>query len=235
MRSGVSSRGPKLLLGLSILCVALGGAGLASAQEQPPTARLTGRAIAEALRSGGYVVYFRHATSNQDQADTDDPRLKRCEGQRNLSEDGRRMARDFGVAFKALGVPVGRVITSPYCRTVDTAKLAFGRHEDSDALFFAAGVDKQGRAAQRVELLRMLSTLPTPGTNTILVSHHANLKEATGLWPKREGDAHVFQPKSGGTFEYVGEVTSEQWTRWAQETAGAPRPTPAPDRAPPTR
>ena len=223
------------LLRVSILCLALGGAGLAGAQEQAPTPRLSGRAIAEALRSGGYIVYFRHATTNQEQADTDDPRLKRCEGQRNLSEDGRRMAREFGAAFKTLGVPVGRVITSPYCRTVDTAKLAFGRQEDSNALYFAAGVDKEGRTAQRAELLRMLATTPTPGTNTILVSHHANLKEATGIWPKREGDAHVFQPKPGGAFEYVGEVNPETWTRWAQETAGAPRGAPAPDRAPPTR
>src|SRR5262245_29823028 len=140
------------LVRLSILCLALGSTGLAGAQEQAPAPRLSGRAIADALRSGGYVVYFRHAATNRAPEDTDDPRLKRCEGQRNLSEEGRRMAREFGTAFKTLGVPVGRVITSPYCRTVDTGKLAFGRQEDSNALYFAVGVDKEGRAAQRTEL-----------------------------------------------------------------------------------
>jgi len=66
----------------------------------------------------------------------------------------------------------------------------------------------------------MLASPPPRGTNTVLVSHHINLKEATGVWPKREGEAHVFRPLPDGTFEYVGEVSTEAWMR----RAGTPAP-----------
>ena len=67
------------------------------------------------------LVDFRHAATNADQVDTDKLDFARCETQRNLSGDGRRMARDIGVAFKALGIRVDKVVSSPYCRTVETA------------------------------------------------------------------------------------------------------------------
>ncbi|HSS45710.1 MAG TPA: histidine phosphatase family protein [Thermoanaerobaculia bacterium] len=180
--------------------------------------------LIDGLRRGGYVIYFRHAATNPDQVDMDTAKLDRCETQRNLSPDGRRMARDLGGAFQTLRIPVGKVVTSPYCRAVDTAELAFGRHETSSALYFAMGAAKDQRESQGAELRQMLSTPPRRGTNTVIVSHHANLKEATGLWPKREGDAHVFRPRPDGGFEHVGEVAVEEWSRRAGKAAQAPRP-----------
>ena len=81
------------------------------------------------------LVYFRHAATNADQVDTDKPDFARCETQRNLSGAGRRVARDIGAAFKALGIRVDKVVSSPYCRTVETAQFAFGRNEVSPVLF----------------------------------------------------------------------------------------------------
>ena len=196
----------------------------AAAQGAPPAPMLRGRELVEALRGGGYVVYFRHATTDSSQADTDRENLERCDTQRNLSAEGRRMARDIGQAFRALGIRVGKVISSPYCRAVDTAELAFGRPEKSASLYFAIGADREARAQLSADLRRMLATAPAAGTNTVLVSHHANLKEATGLWPKREGDAHVFRPRPGGAFEHVGEAGPEDWPRWARDAADGDRP-----------
>ncbi len=178
--------------------------------------------LIDALRRGGYVIYFRHAATNPEQADTGDPKLGRCESQRNLSADGRRMARDIGGAFQTLRIPVGKVVTSPYCRTVETATLAFGRHEVSDALYFAMGVGKTEREQHGLILRQMLATPPGRGANTVLVAHHANLKEATGIWPKREGDAHVFRPRPDGGFDHLGEVMAEVWKRRAGVAAPAP-------------
>src|SRR5258706_1572405 len=113
------------------------GSSAVSGQGSPSGQIVRGQQLAEALRAGGYVIYFRHAATNGDQVDADKPDFARCETQRNLSSDGRRMARDIGAAFKAMGIRVDKVITSPYCRTVETAQLAFGRNEGSPVLYFA--------------------------------------------------------------------------------------------------
>lgn len=46
------------------------------------------------------MIYFRHTTSDREQADTDRANIERCDSQRNLSTEGRKMARDVGQAFK---------------------------------------------------------------------------------------------------------------------------------------
>lgn len=209
-------------LGLALLAAMAFAAGPVSGQSTAPSATLPEGELIDALRRGGYVIYFRHATTNPEQADTSDPKLGRCEAQRNLSADGRRMAREIGGAFQILRIPVGKVVSSPYCRTVETATLAFGRNEVSDALSFAMRVGKMEREEQGLALRQMLAAPPGRGTNTVLVAHHANLKEATGIWPKREGEAHVFRPRPDGGFDYLGEVSAEAWRGRAAGAAQAP-------------
>jgi CheY-like chemotaxis protein len=131
--------GPALLAAMAVV------AAPASGQSTAPGATLPEGELIDALRRGGYVIYFRHAATNPDQADTSDPKLGRCETQRNLSADGRRMAREIGAAFQTLRIPVGKVVSSPYCRTVETATLAFGRNEVSDALYFTASAMESDR------------------------------------------------------------------------------------------
>ena len=210
-----------IVIALCLQLVPAFGASLARAAEPPARPVLSGRDLVDVLRRGGYVVYFQHATTDKNQVDADHPDFERCETQRNLSPDGRRLAREIGAAFATLGIPVGRVVSSPYCRSTETATLAFGRREVSRALYFTMGMDREERARQRVGLRRMLSTPPAAGTNTVLVGHNAHLKEATGIWPKVEGDAHVFQPSPDGSFAYVGEVRGEDWARRARGTAAA--------------
>ena len=50
-----------------------------------------------------------------------------CPKQRNLTDAGRSEARAIGAAIKRLGVPVGSVMASPFCRTMETAQLIFDR------------------------------------------------------------------------------------------------------------
>jgi broad specificity phosphatase PhoE len=61
-------------------------------------------------------------------------RLDDCATQRNLSAEGRAHARRIGEAFRKMQIPVGRVLSSPWCRCVETAKLAFGGAEVSEPL-----------------------------------------------------------------------------------------------------
>jgi hypothetical protein len=80
-----------------------------------PAQELTGPDLVRALQQGGYVLYLRHATTSRDQPDADRIDLDRCETQRNLSDEGRRLARTIGETFTTLRIPVGRVLTSPFC------------------------------------------------------------------------------------------------------------------------
>ena len=76
------------VLGFGLL-VAIGFAATpTSAQQTTPGTILPESDLIDALRRGGYVIYFRHAATNPEQADTNDPKLGRCEAQRNLSADG---------------------------------------------------------------------------------------------------------------------------------------------------
>jgi phosphohistidine phosphatase SixA len=203
----------------SVLGMTMGvavAAAVAVAGEAPSVPAVSGEELVRVLRQGGYVIYLRHAATDPDKADEDRVNLDNCQTQRPLSDKGRQQAREIGAALKALRVPIGKVITSPYCRCVDTAQLAFGRSERSEALYFAVGSDREQRNRQSAELRRMLAAPPAPGTNTVLVSHTANLKEAAGIWPKPEGVAVVFQPSPNGGFKPVGQVLPEEWGRWAQ-------------------
>ena len=118
----------------------------------------------------------------------------------------------------ALGIPVGRVLTSPLCRAADTAKLAFGAYEKSDALMYALRLSPEQRREVSARLRDLLATPPAPGTNTVLVAHNANLKEAVGLWPKAEADAHVVPSAREGGFERE----SAPLVRLAAESAMTP-------------
>lgn len=81
------------------------------------------------LRQGGVVVAFRHALAPR----TFDPpefRLDDCSTQRNLNDAGRAQAQRVGAWFRQRQLVPARVRSSPWCRCIDTATLAFGTAPD---------------------------------------------------------------------------------------------------------
>ena len=164
-----------------------------------PSTTLSGAALLSALRRGGYVIYFRHAATDFSQADSDRQNLADCSTQRNLNDEGRDDARAIGAAFRALGIPVGDVLSSEYCRTRETAELAFGRVTPTRDLTSRASTATPAERAERIEALRrLLATPPAPGLNTVLVGHLFNLQDATGV-SIAEGEAAIFLPLGDGT------------------------------------
>jgi hypothetical protein len=81
------------------------------------------------LAGGGQVMPLRHGTTPPGVGDPTGFRLDDCVTQRNLTEAGREEARRIGTAFKARAIPVERVLSSPWCRCLETARLAFGSAE----------------------------------------------------------------------------------------------------------
>jgi virginiamycin B lyase len=168
----------------------------------------------DALRRGGFVIYFRHTATDQTQTDSD---LSRCETQRNLNEQGRADARAIGQAFKALNIPVGQVLSSNYCRTRDTAQLAFGRAE---LVRDISGLPDSEREQRTAALQRLLRTPPQPGTNTVSVSHGFNITAAANI-TIAEGEAAIFAPGVEGGFALVARALPDEWSKLAQDAAPA--------------
>ncbi len=163
------------------------------------------------LQQGGLILYVRHAATDHSQSDTDLSDFSKCSLQRNLSAEGKQESRDMGTAIRALGIPVGKVLSSPYCRCIDTAKNAFGRYEirnDMQATFYT----DIARTQEFADFLRtQISTKPAPGMNTVLVGHTANLRDVTEVWPKPEGVVHVFEPLGAGKFRHLGRILPTDW------------------------
>jgi phosphohistidine phosphatase SixA len=130
-----------------------------------------GKELASLMRSGGVVVAFRHALA----PGTFDPpefRLGVCSTQRNLSDEGRSQARRTGEWFKARQLQPARVLSSPWCRCVDTATLAFGTAEVWPALGSPRGYSETTGDAHLRELRRNLVTASTQtGSFQVWVTH----------------------------------------------------------------
>jgi len=186
--------------------VLVGGAGAAPSQEP-----LSGRALVEALRGGGFVLYFRHAATDFSQEDTDTRNLRTCRTQRNLTARGRADARSIGRSVRELRIPIGSVMASRYCRTRQTASLAFGRVRTTIDLTSLPSSPTAAERNRRIAALRrLLGTPPRGGANTVLVAHLFNIQAAANL-SLEEGEAAVFRPRGRSRFRLVATVTPREW------------------------
>jgi phosphohistidine phosphatase SixA len=185
----------------------------------PCLAQPSAQAAFEALKSGGYVVVIRHGRTNEGSANPKEEsptNLADCAGQFMLNETGKAQARAIGDAFKRVGITVGKVLASGYCRAIEMARLAFGRTETSDALLLEAFVPVANAPEPppwpaRVELMKaMIATVPEAGTNTILVTHFPNVKAALGV-QINFGDAAIVKPDGHGGAAVVARVLSKEW------------------------
>jgi broad specificity phosphatase PhoE len=210
--SGLCRLLSRALAAVGAVAVLAGASTTVRAQEPPPG---DPAAVVDALRKGGYVIFMRHALTEQEGGMDETPDLP-CHAQRQLSAAGRAQAVEIGKAIKALRVPVGVVQASPFCRTRETAQLAFGRAEVNNDLLFVI-TSAAGEAKRLGQALRkLLATPPKPGTNSVLVSHSANLREAAGVFAKPEGATYIYRPLPNGSFEAVAKLLAEDWSRLAE-------------------
>jgi broad specificity phosphatase PhoE len=133
------------------------------------------------LKAGGQVILIRHAITTRGVGDPPGFRLDDCSTQRNLTDAGRRHAQRIGEEFRERGIPVGRVLSSPWCRCVETAKLAFGGAERLDALSNLFG--RQENRERQVRELQTLVVKESGKANLILVTHGSTIGALTGVSP----------------------------------------------------
>jgi len=160
---------------------------------------------------GGYVVFFRHAATDHSTPDAEFVDLADCATQRNLSAQGRADAQVIGAAFSTLQIPADSVLASPFCRTRETAELAFGRAEISFDLVLLPGAAQPEEHERLIgATAALLATPPAPGTNTVLVGHDTTVQALFGF-SIVEGEAAIFEPLPEGGVRLVGQVKPEEW------------------------
>ena len=132
-----------------------------------------GQDLAARMRSGRCVVLMRHAQTNPGVGDPPDFDLAQCATQRNLNEAGRSQARAAGAWFRERGLHPSVVLTSAWCRCIDTAQLAFGRHETWPPLNSSFGRGDAPSQARPL-LLERLSRVGA-GRFEVWVTHQVNI------------------------------------------------------------
>jgi phosphohistidine phosphatase SixA len=160
------------------------------------------------LKGGGQVVLVRHALTTPGVGDPPGMKLADCGTQRNLSDEGRVHARQLGEAFRQRGIAVGRLLSSPWCRSIETAKLAFGKTPElTPALGNLFGrSEESGR--QLAGLRPLAGEIPVNG-NTVMVSHGSTILALTGISPDT-AEMVVLTPQGDGRFKVAGRMTAHK-------------------------
>lgn len=182
----------------------------ALAQPADTAAPLSRGELIERLQKGGHILLIRHERTEVPSREDDwsaDP--GECRVQRNLSIAGLAGAQETGVVLRALEIPVGRVLSSPMCRSADTARLMFGTgFEVHPALMHHVPGDGSPRDLDTAEAeTRALIAELAPqlrGTNIAMVSHGGTVFRVSGLRVS-EGEITVLDVSEAGDITALGQ------------------------------
>ena len=193
------------------LCALLGAAGA-------PAAAADDKELAQALRAGGLVIVLRHGATRADQSDAEPVDFNNTDAQRNLNDKGKIAAKAFGEALRQIGAPVGKVYTSQFNRAYETATLAGFKDigKTSDLTYTGPSKSPEVNSSRTEAFRKLLGTAPSPGTNTVLVTHAPNIIAALGTdWSEvKEGEASIFRP-ANGNYTLLARVQIDDWPRIA--------------------
>jgi len=202
----------------SWLCLALLFGAHASAQDKPPianaessapsaSAQLQGPPLLAALKRGGYVIYFRHTATDFSKNDSGMTGYDDCQNQRLLSAQGRRDATEIGRRIRALWLARGEVLASPFCRTMDHARLMLDTATPRVEI-------REGEGGDYAGLKRLLASPVAPGRNRWIVGHGIPFRAVAGPPHLAEGEAAVIEP--GGTgWTVIARIKVEDWPAFA--------------------
>ena len=161
------------------------------------------------LRQGGYVLFLRHTSTDFSQDDSRMKSFEDCATQRNLTDKGRAEARALGEHIRRLKIPIGEVLASPFCRTMETARLAFGKARATNEV---RGGPLSADDPKRYQPLRkLLATKPLAGSNTVLSSHGNPFRAVAGPPYLAEGEIAVVRPEGGERFSVVARIRLIDW------------------------
>jgi len=161
------------------------------------------------LREGGFVLYLRHTSTDFSQNDAAMKSYEDCANQRNLTDKGRAEARELGAQVKRLGIPIGEVLASPFCRTMETARLAFGKARAMNEV--RGGPARPDDPARYDELKKLLSSPVAKGENRVISSHGNPFHAVAGPPYLAEGEIAVVRPEGAMRFTIVARIRLQDW------------------------
>ena len=150
-----------------------------------------------------YVVLLRHAIA-PGIGDPANFQLDDCSTQRNLSDAGRQQAREIGEAFCDRNIPVIKVLSSQWCRCLETAELmGIAPVEPFPALnsFFR---DRSTAETQTTQIEEYITDNETSSGVIVIVTHQVNITALSDIFPQ-SGSAVVMQ-SNDGQLEILGQL-----------------------------
>lgn len=166
-------------------------------------AALTGAQSSDNRLQLGSVVLIRHAMA----PGVGDPTafaLNDCKTQRNLNDEGRAQAERIGEFFRQQRVPVEAVWSSQWCRTRETADLAFPGLRVDKAAFNSFFGEPDSAPDQTRAAMALLNTWQGTGL-LVVVTHQVNITAITGVVPA-SGEAVVLK-REAAQWKVVGRVS----------------------------
>lgn len=160
-----------------------------------------------ALRERPTVVLIRHGATIGGAGDPPGFRLEDCATQRNLTEKGIAESRAAGERVRAQKVPIGKVISSQWCRCQDTARLMdLGRSVEINPTFNNAYTLRDRRDELTSGARAVIAAWKGPGA-LVIVTHGANILPLTGFQPV-EGEMVVVEPEPvpDGKLRVIGRI-----------------------------
>jgi phosphohistidine phosphatase SixA len=140
--------------------------------------------LLEDLKDGQHVLLMRHA----DAPGYGDPigyQLNQCPTQRNLGDYGIKQSKLIGQWLSSQGINTALVLSSPWCRCIDTAKLLdkgpVSLSPELGSFFDNMSLEKK----QTRELAALIKSKLSTSKNLpiIMVTHHVNIEAFTGKAP----------------------------------------------------
>ena len=153
-----------------------------------------------ALKEGGKVVLIRHAEIDRSFGDSfllDES----CFSEKNLNEVGKTQAKNIAKGFKIHAVKVHQVFTSPYCRTKETAKLAFEEFSVNPILRLTKALTEEKANTNIDETRALISSYNNQG-NLVLVTHRPNIGELVHIRVE-PAEMIVIQPLGDGLYDVI--------------------------------
>ncbi len=151
-----------------------------------PVLSLADEAAWAALKKPNAIVLFRHALAP---GGGDPPGFKAgdCSTQRNLNDEGIVQAKRIGQTLRDRGIKVRAVWHSEWCRTRDTARLAFPdlrapalKPEPAFNSFFS---DRSTEPVQTAAARELLVKWQGKGA-LVVVTHQVNITQLTEIFPQ---------------------------------------------------
>lgn len=172
---------------------------------------LTGSALVNALRRGGYVIVMRHASSPPGAPDARTANRDNTSRERQLDAAGRAASAAMGEALRRLMIPIGEVFTSPTYRARETVRLLeVGTATAVDELGDGGRSMQNATDAQSAWLKKIVTRIPTG--NSLVVTHMPNIARAfPDIADVSDGESLIFRPDGRGGTRLAARVTIEEW------------------------